>query len=67
MAQRVITEVISLASTNLASKAAYAVSLEMKPEGDTAKAIQDGWVIKQVATCIESGYHCSTFILEKPD
>lgn len=65
MAQRVITEVISLASTNLASKAAYAVSLEMKPEGDTAKAIKDGWVIKQVSTCIESGYHCSTFILEK--
>jgi len=46
MAQRVITEAISLASTNLASKAAYAVSLEMKPEGDTAKAINDEWVIK---------------------
>jgi hypothetical protein len=39
----------------------------MKPEGYTANAIKDGWVIKQVSTCIESGYHCSTFILEKPD
>jgi hypothetical protein len=67
MAQRVITEVISLASTNLASKAAYTVSLENNPAGDTAHALKEGWVIKQVSTCIESGYHCATFVLERPD
>ncbi len=67
MAQRVITEVISLASTSLTSKADYTVSFENLPAGDTAKALKEGWVIKQVSTCIESGYHCATFVLEKPD
>jgi hypothetical protein len=67
MAQRVITEVISLASTSLTTKADYTTSFENKPTGDTAKALKEGWIIKQISTCIESGYHCSTFVLEKPD
>jgi len=67
MAQRVITEVISLASTSLTTKAAYTTSFENKPTGDTANALKEGWIIKQISTCIKSGYHCSTFVLEKPD
>ncbi|MFC6226102.1 hypothetical protein ACFP2F_22860 [Hymenobacter artigasi] len=67
MAQRVITEVISLASTSLATKADYTTSFENNPTGDTANALKEGWIIKQISTCIESGYHCSTVVLEKPD
>ena len=66
MAQRVITEVISLASTSL-TNAGYTTSFENKPTGDTANALQEGWIIKHISTCIESGYHCATFVLEKPD
>ena len=67
MAQRVITEVISLAATSLATKADYATSFENNPTGETAQALNEGWIIKQLATCIDSGYHCATFVLEKPD
>ncbi|SFQ83180.1 hypothetical protein [Hymenobacter arizonensis] len=67
MAQRVITEVLSLASTTLATKAASTASFEHNPTGETAQALKEGWVIQQMATCIESGYHCATFVLEKPD
>jgi hypothetical protein len=67
MAQRVITEVISLTSTDLTSKASYTVSFENKPGGDIANALKEGWVIKLVSTCIESSYHCATFVLERPD
>jgi hypothetical protein len=66
MAQRVITEVISLASTSL-TNAGYTTSFENNPTGDTATALKEGWIITQISTCIESGYHCATFVLEKPD